>query len=116
MTTSQIAAEDKAEKKPVLGTYEALEAAFDKFEDEFLKFERIDKPLSRRADLCAMLFLDRVMPPDALGVDIIAGAEHDEVYLCTDPEDLAKEITEDDVKMLVRCGIRLSDGSLCMFA
>lgn len=116
MTTQQIEAEDKAEKKPVLGTYEALEAAFDKYgEEEFLKFERISNPLSRRADLCAMIFLDQAVPTPVIGQDIIADTQYEEVYFGIDPEELATKITEDDVKMLVRCGIRLDDGGLCMF-
>jgi hypothetical protein len=43
-----------------------LHATFEKFSDDFLKFDRVveaEKP-SRRPDLCAFLRLDKLVPKD----------------------------------------------------
>lgn len=81
-----------------------LKAAFKEAgETEFLEFDRIKDPPSRRPDLCAFLLLDRLAPGDT---DIIAHAEHDSVWLGVDWERLQKEATFDDVVYLSRCGVR----------
>lgn len=82
--------------------------------DEFLKFERITAPLSRRPDLHAFLLLDQLVPSDS---DIVAGATHDEIWLDVDVEALAAVITPEQVTDLIRCGVRWASSadSLAMF-
>ena len=88
----------------------------EKHEEEYLKFERIPKErrLSLRPDLNAFLLLDRYTPANQ---DIVGAAEHDEIWLNIDLDDLAGVITEEDIVTLLRCGVRF-DGdtdSLAIF-
>lgn len=90
-----------------------LKEEFEKHEDEYLKFERIESPLHTRHDVAAFLLLDKLVPGSR---GMIAAAEHDEMFLETDMEELAKVATTDDICTLVRCGVRFGDyDSLCMF-
>jgi hypothetical protein len=91
-----------------------LEDLFEKHNDEFLKFERVEPKRSRRADLHGFILLDE-LTPNASDRDILAGAEHDEVYLSIDVDELAAVVTEAQVIELVRCGVRCSRDGLCMF-
>lgn len=91
-----------------------LQAAFEKHEEEYLKFERIESPQSKRPDMHAFMLLDRLMPEAG---DMISASEHDEFFLGIDCEELAKVITDDQVRELARCGVRYSDfDCLCMWA
>jgi hypothetical protein len=93
-----------------------LKEAFDAAETEFLKFDRIEKPLHPRPDICAFLKLHELVPmkPDR---DMVAAAEHDEIYLEVEPDALAEVATQEDIVYLHRCGVRLSSetDSLAMF-
>lgn len=89
-----------------------LEATFDKFEDEYIQFERIENKLHARPDIHAFILLDKLVPGDR---DMVCAAEHDEIYLDVDTDALALVATEDDILQLVRCGVRLDDDSLAMF-
>jgi hypothetical protein len=95
-----------------------IAATFEKFEDEFLKFERVpaERRVSTRPDLCAFMLLDRLVPSDRAR-DILVSAEHDEVWLDVDLDALAGAASEDDILTLVRCGVRLDSDveSLAMF-
>lgn len=88
-----------------------LEAEFEKHSDEFLKFERIENKISKRPDLHAFLLLDKLVPGDS---DIVGGAEHDEFYLDIEVEDLAEVISPEQVKELVRCGVRYDSQYDCL--
>lgn len=92
-----------------------VKATFEKYEKEFLKFERIEKKNSTRPDLHAFLLLSWKFPRDR---DIIAAAEHDQIWLDVQGEDLAEKATDDDILQLVRCGVMLDNDtdSLFMFA
>lgn len=100
-----------------------LKAIFEKHEDEFLKFELVAHRLSNRPDLHAFLLLDSIVPPEPTsGIptrshNMVASAEHDEIWLHTDLEKLAEFATEGQVVDLIRCGVRLDDEvySLAMF-
>ena len=81
---------------------------FEKFNDDYLKFDRVENKKSQRPDLHAFLLLDELFPGTS---DIIGAACHDEIYLDVDPEGLSEE----NILELVRCGVRYSDDSLCMF-
>jgi hypothetical protein len=89
-----------------------LEEMFEKHEDEFLKFDRVQNKRSKRQDLHAFLLLDELVPGDN---DIVSCAEHDEIYLGVDCGELAEVITEEQVIELSRCGVRPGRDCLCMF-
>ncbi|CAB3654206.1 hypothetical protein LMG26685_02912 [Achromobacter mucicolens] len=93
-----------------------LEAVFEKFDDEYILFERIENPAHSRPDVCAFIMLDRLVPSEK-SRDMVCSAEHDEIWLDVDIEELARVATEDDVLSLVRCGVRFDTDiqSLAMF-
>ena len=92
-----------------------LAEVFEKFDDDYIKFERIENKLSGRPDLHAFLLLDKLMPGTR---DMVSAAEHDEIYLDVDCEKLAEVASEHDILALTRCGVRYDEDtdSLCMFA
>lgn len=92
-----------------------LKATFEKFEDEYCKFELVKHPKHVRPDLCAFLMLHEISSDPGYKQDIISAAEHDEIYLSIDPDQLAKLITEEQVRDLVRCGVMFDGDGLCMF-
>jgi hypothetical protein len=93
-----------------------INCAFNNYDDDYLKFERVVDKLHPRPDICAFLLLDKILPND--GFDMVCGAEHDEIYLDVDCERLAEVATEEDVLTLVRCGVHYDEetDSLAMFA
>jgi hypothetical protein len=94
-------------------TLDELYALFEKHGDEYLKFERIIAPLNRRPDLHAFILLDRLVPGRD---DMVAAAEHDEIFLDVSLGDLVAVVTEEGIIDLIRCGVRLNYESLAMFA
>jgi flagellar motor switch protein FliG len=91
-----------------------MSGIFDEFDDdEFLEFEHVAEKLSNRADLHAFILLDKLLPSER-DIDIIGGADHDEIYLSIEPEELLKVATKDQLLDLHRCGVRDNNG-LCMF-
>ncbi len=95
-------------------TLKKLAAAFDKFEDDYIKFERIEKPRHPRPDICAFLMLHDLVPGI---VDMVSAAEHDQIHLAVSGEELAKVATLDVVRDLARCGVMYDedDEALSMF-
>ena len=93
-----------------------LKETFEKFDADYLKFDRIENPVSNRSDLCAFIFLDNLIKNGPRL--IIAGAEHDKIYLEVDCDELAEIVTEDDILFLMRCGMGYDEEchSLYMFA
>jgi hypothetical protein len=101
-------------------TVEELESLFDKHDGEFLKFDRVERKISHCPDLHAFMVMDLLLDIGRIGPykKMIAGAEHDEIYLDPKPEELVKAgITEEQVIDLIRCGIRYNEewDCLCMF-
>jgi hypothetical protein len=92
-----------------------LEEMFEATNDDYLDFDKVENPLSKRADLHAFMLLDKLVPDSG---DLISASEHDEFYLSVDCEALAKVATLDIVRDLSRCGVRFSSeyDCLCMFA
>lgn len=88
-----------------------LAEMFDKFDDEYIKFERVENKLSSRPDLHAFILLNQLQPQ---GRDMVSAAEHDEIYLDIDCDELARVITEDQVRDLARCGVRYDEGLDCL--
>lgn len=94
-------------------TEDQIRETFDKHGEEFLEFERVVFPKSKRPDLHAFLLLDTIVPGD---MDIVAAAEHDEIWLDIELEDLAVAgVTEEQIIELLRCGVRVDDNGLCMY-
>lgn len=76
------------------------------------KFDDVANKLSQRPDLHAMILLDRLVPGNMC---MIAAADHDQVYLETDLDELAKVITEEQLIELFRCGVWFDDNGLNLF-
>jgi hypothetical protein len=94
-------------------TQEEIEQFFEDNNDDFLKFELVENPRSKRPDLHAFLLLEELVPGDK---DILDAAEHDEVWLSIELSELEGKITEEQLLELIRCGIRCDeDGQLCTF-
>jgi len=96
-----------------------LAQTFEKHDEEFLHFERVESPQHVRADLCAFLMLHDLAPRPVVDGrdyvrDMVSCAEHDEIWLDTDVNLLAQNATEDDVVTLVRCGIRFDASMDCL--
>lgn len=91
----------------------ALEATFEKYEDDFLQWCHVKNRLHNRPDLHAFLLLDQLLPGEH---DMVDWASHDEIGVHVTPEALAASATEEQVRDLVRCGVRLDDDNgLVMF-
>jgi hypothetical protein len=81
-----------------------LGETFAKFEDEFLRFDKIEKPLHPCPDICAFLLLYN-LAPNTQPQDMVIATGHDELWLSTDTEKLASVASEKDICYLVRCGV-----------
>lgn len=89
-----------------------MQETFEKFDDEQNRFHLIENKLSTHPDLCGFLYLEKLCPGH--DEDLIAAAEHDQIYLSTDCDELSKVATEDDVLYLCRCGIFYDDDQECL--
>ncbi len=104
------------EDKPSLS--ERFEAIDDAMEYEDSNFDKIptDQKLHPSSDLCGMMYLaSKMKEPAGFGLH----GEHDTVLFSVSGEDDLKEpLTDDDIRYLLRCGIRwMSEyDSLGMFA
>lgn len=77
---------------------------FEKHDEEFLKFEKVENKLSNKRDLHAFMLLDQ-LSKDKSG-DIIGHAEHDEYLLNFDEEEIENlDLTENIIIDLRRCGV-----------
>lgn len=88
-------------------TEEEMHDLFAAHEDEARHYDRIAVKLSDRPDIHGMLMLNWLDPQTG---DIISAADHDQVWFAAKPEVVARNITEDQVKDLLRCGIYFEDG------
>lgn len=95
-------------QKPVLLS---LHDRFEAVDDDYIKFERIASPRSRRPDLHAFLLLDELQPGTT---DMISASEHDEFFLDIDIEKLNEVITDEQILELTRCGIRVDESNDCL--
>lgn len=90
-----------------------LEATFNKYHaDEYLEFDRVENKYSGRADLNALILLDKLLPGSS---DIISAAGHEEVFLSVDISELAEVASEEDILTLVRCGVLYYPEYHCLF-
>lgn len=92
-----------------------LEATFDKFDADYLDFDKVENKRSTAADVHAFLLLLELVPGDG---DIVTASAHDEFFLATDCDKLAEVATEEHIRELRRCGVMYSasDNCLSMFA
>ena len=79
--------------------------------EEFLEFDRVIHPLSKRPDLCAFMLLESLVPA---ADDIVAAAEHDEIFLSVKVDELNKAVTDEQLLTLVRCGVRYDSSYDCL--
>lgn len=92
-----------------------LQDIWEKHQDEeFLKFDRVQNKQCTRPDIHAFLLLDKLVTRNR---DMVSAAEHDEIWLDVEPEELAKVATEEQIIELIRCGVRFEAAteSLAMF-
>jgi len=82
-----------------------LESLFEKHEAEYLKFDREQNPKHPRPDVCAFLLLHELAPRKT-GRGMIEAAEHDEIWLDADVDEVAAKATEQEIVTLIRCGVR----------
>lgn len=96
-------------------TEELIEAFGEDGNEEYLQFDRVQNPRSKRPDLHAFLLLDELVPGTSA---IVAGASHDQISIGVHPEELAAVISIEQILELVRCGVFYSKegDSLSMFA
>jgi len=87
-----------------------LEERFEQFDNDRFGFGSIENKLSRRPDVHAFILLDSIVEPEVhptgFPSDIIACAEHDEIWLDVDCDGLNEKITNEQILQLVRCGVR----------
>ena len=91
-----------------------LHDMFEKYNDDFLKFDLVQNKLSNRPDLHAFLLLDSLQPKT---IDMVSTAEHGQIWLDIDCDKLSVIITDEQVKELSSCGVfyEAEFDCLCMF-
>ena len=92
-----------------------LPEVFEKYDDEYRKFERVENKLHPKREICAFLLLDRLLPTTDSGM--VCAAETDELFLAADCKKLAEVATDNDILTLIRCGVHYDSrtDSLAMF-
>lgn len=83
-------------------TTDELHEKFEQFieDDEYLEFDKVENKHSKRKDLHVFIMLDKLFPSHN---DIVDCAEHDEIWLDIEDDDL-HTLTEEQILELVRCG------------
>ena len=86
---------------------------FEKHNDEYIKFDRVESKVSTRPDIHAFIMLDALFPANR---DMVCAAGHDIIYLDVESEDIEK-LNEEQVIELLRCGVLYDSetDSLTMF-
>jgi hypothetical protein len=92
-----------------------MTAAFEKHSHEaYCAFKTLTNKRSARPDLHAFLLLEELLPNK--NFDMIAAAEHDQIWLDVQLEDLAAVVTDEQVRELAICGVFIDDTeSLSLF-
>lgn len=83
-------------------------------EQESMKFKRVEGKRSQRHDLHAFMLLDELVPSTG---DMVVSAEHDQIWLGVDPDELDRAATPEQMVELIRCGVwwDADAGCLSMF-
>ena len=80
-----------------------IEKFFEEHKGEFLKLPPRTPELCQRPDLIAFMLLDKLVPGTT---DIVSAAEHDEIYLAVDPYKVNGLATDEELILLIHCGVR----------
>lgn len=83
---------------------------FEKYNNEFLRFERVENKKSNRPDLHGFLLLDELFPSNR---DIISAAEHDRFWIDIEGKQIEK-LTDKQIIELTRCGIKYDSEFDCL--
>lgn len=100
----------------MLNTIEEVESAFEAASNmpyDERKFDRVTNKRSARPDVHAFVVLAELVQGTG---DMVAAAEHDEIFLDVRPADLVGKVTAEDVADLSRCGVIYDEEGLRMFA
>jgi hypothetical protein len=81
-----------------------LKEIFEKFDDEYGKFDKVENKKNSHPDLHAFILLDKLVPAEKES-DIISASENDEFFIDVDIEKLEQVATEENILELVRCGV-----------
>jgi hypothetical protein len=89
---------------------------FEIHNEEYMEFERVPIKLASRPDVHAFMLLDKLVPSKSR-MDMVASAEHDEIYLEVDPKKLFAVAKDEEIIELIRCGVRYEEelDSFAMF-
>lgn len=87
-----------------------VEAEFTKHGATFLDFDDLVNKRSNCTEIHAFLLLNELVPTDRM----ICSAEHDQIWLDTNIEELAKVATSEHIEELVRCGVFYDSGIDCL--
>ena len=90
-----------------LSLHERMEA----IHGEYLKFDRVENPPTKRADLCAFMLLDSMLPDTK---NMIAASAHDEFFIGVDADALNAVVSDEQLLTLVRCGVRYDSSYDCL--
>jgi hypothetical protein len=90
---------------------------FETHSNEYGKFELVENKRSTHPDLHAFLLLEELSGVNN-NRNVLASAEHDEVWLSFDPSVIAETVTEAQVIELIRGGVSYCDSydGFSMFA
>jgi hypothetical protein len=98
-----------------------MQELFVKYADEVgCEFGLVANKTSRRADLHAMMLLDKILPgkvgdrTDYGAADMVACAENDQIWLEVGVQELAPLITEEQIKELACCGVWYDGETDCL--
>lgn len=92
--------------------HEELKSIFEKYDDEYIRFEKVKNKTSKKRDIHAFMLLDK-LTTNKYG-KILGDARHDVVFLFVNCKDLSKVITEKQILELVRCGVMYSEKEDCL--
>jgi hypothetical protein len=87
----------------------------DKYDDEYLEFQRVEKKRTNRPDLHAFMLLDELFPAEEES-DMLSGRDCDQIFLDVDLDELAEKATEEQIVELLRCGVSWDEESIYVFA
>jgi len=97
-------ATEKAEKQ--------IDEFFEKHSDEFIEFDRVKNKKSTHRDLHAFILLNEIAPSEKM--KMVAGADHDIIWLATDLVTLSEKATDEQLIELCRCGVHLDSENECL--
>jgi hypothetical protein len=91
---------------------ELFDSEDDPMSDEYIQFERVQNKLSQNRDLHAFLLMESIEP---VQYRLIAGADHDVVYLEGPTDSFIEKLTEEQAIDLIRCGIHYENDGFAIY-